>query len=139
MSDFMTPAQRSKAMSAVRGKDTAIERALRSCLHKRGFRFRKNVRALLGCPDVVLTKYQCVVFVHGCFWHHHTNCKRSKLPETRQIFWAQKIKDNVARDRRQIRALRKDGWKVLVIWQCSLDNLGKREKAINRLVKRLKP
>jgi DNA mismatch endonuclease (patch repair protein) len=135
--DFMTTAQRSRAMSAVGSKDTGIEKALRSHLHQRGFRFRKNVRELAGHPDIVLPKYHCVIFVHGCFWHHHANCKRSKLPETRRAFWSKKIGDNVKRDLQQIRLLRKDGWKVIVMWECVLKNPNKAAYAIAKLVNTL--
>jgi DNA mismatch endonuclease (patch repair protein) len=137
MADFMTVRQRSKAMSAVRSKDTEIERTLRSQLHRQGFRFRKNVRELPGRPDVVLPKYRCVIFVNGCFWHQHKDCKRSKLPETRREFWAKKIGNNVERDRRQVSALRKDGWRVLLIWECELRDPRTQGRAIERLMTRL--
>lgn len=135
MADFMNRTQRSRAMAAVRRSETAIERTLRSHLHRKGFRFRKNVKDLPGRPDIVLTKHRCVVFVHGCFWHHHKNCKRSKLPTTRHAFWAKKIGDNVKRDQRQTRALRKDGWKVITVWECSLkvDTTGK-ERILERVI-----
>jgi DNA mismatch endonuclease (patch repair protein) len=122
-------------MSAVRSTETEIERTLRSYLHRKGFRFRKNVRDLPGRPDIVLPKYRCAIFVHGCFWHHHKNCKRAKLPSTRIAFWSKKIGDNVKRDLRQIRALRKDGWKVITVWECSLrgDTTGK-EKILERVI-----
>lgn len=107
-------------MSAVRGTETEIERTLRSQLHRKGFRFRKNVRELPGHPDIVLPKHRCVIFVHGCFWHHHKNCKRSKLPATRRAFWAKKIGDNVKRDQQQTKALRQSGWKVITVWECNL-------------------
>jgi DNA mismatch endonuclease (patch repair protein) len=135
VADFMSVEQRSAAMSAVRGKDTAIERSLRSSLHRRGFRFRKNVRGLPGQPDIVLPKYGFVIFVHGCFWHHHLNCKRSKLPSTRRDFWAKKIRDNVKRDQRQIRALRDRGWNVKVVWECNLRN--DEQRVVEELVQRL--
>jgi DNA mismatch endonuclease (patch repair protein) len=138
MADFMTTKQRSAAMSAVRGKDTAIEKTLRSSLHRRGFRFRKNVATLPGRPDIVLPKYRTVIFVHGCFWHHHRNCKRSKLPSTRPTFWAKKIGNNVRRDQQQTRALRNSGWNVLVMWECDLRNEKKNEQAIEELIRRLK-
>lgn len=130
----MTTTQRSAAMSAVRGKDTEIEKTLRSKLHRKGFRFRKNVADMAGRPDIVLPKYRFVIFVHGCFWHHHTNCKRSKLPETRRAFWSKKIGENVKRDLKQIRVLRKNGWKVRVMWECDLMSPNKAEWAIANLV-----
>lgn len=138
MADFMTNLQRSRAMSAVRGTETEIERTLRSQLHRKGFRFRKNVNKLPGRPDIVLPKHRCVVFVHGCFWHHHMNCKRSKLPTTRQAFWNKKIGDNVKRDQRQIRALRQDGWKVITVWECSLKaDTTRKEQTLDRVIGRI--
>lgn len=131
----MSTEQRSAAMSAVRGKDTTIERSLRSSLHRRGFRFRKNVGDLPGRPDIVLPKYDFVIFVHGCFWHHHLNCKRSKLPSTRRDFWAKKIQDNVKRDEQQIRALRDRGWNISVVWECNLRN--DEQRVVDELVQGL--
>jgi len=137
MPDFMTPAQRSRAMSAVRASGTQIERTLCSELHRRGFRFRKNVKNLSGRPDIVLPRYRCAIFVHGCFWHHHRNCARSKLPTTRTAFWTKKIQDNVQRDRRQILRLRKDGWLVIVVWECQLRNTRVRESVLEKLISRI--
>jgi DNA mismatch endonuclease (patch repair protein) len=136
----MTPAQRSRAMSKVRGKDTGIELFVRSALHQRGFRFRKNVASLPGRPDIVLPKYRTVIFVNGCFWHGHENCKASKLPETRHEFWEQKISGNVARDARHFKTLREDGWKVLIIWECALKykNIVDRETAIKVLAESIR-
>lgn len=138
MADFMTRAQRSNAMSAVRGTETEIEKFLRSQLHRQGFRFRKNVKDLPGRPDIVLPRHRSVVFVHGCFWHHHKNCKRSKLPDTRRTFWAKKIGDNVKRDQRQISDLRKEGWQVLLIWECELKDPKTQGRALDSLVMKLK-
>lgn len=137
MADFMTLAQRSRAMSAVRGTETEIEKNLRSQLHQRGFRFRKNVKDLPGRPDIVLPKHRCIIFVHGCFWHHHQNCKRSKLPATRRAFWQKKIRDNVTRDQRQTRNLRKGGWRVLTIWECELRECKNQARAVEKLVVKL--
>lgn len=135
MSDFMSAAQRSAAMSAVRSTETEIERTLRSRLHRKGFRFRKNVKYLPGRPDIVLPKHRCVVFVHGCFWHHHKNCRRSKLPTTREAFWTKKIGDNIKRDRRQLRALRQDGWKVITVWECTLKvDATRKERTLHKLI-----
>jgi DNA mismatch endonuclease, patch repair protein len=137
MSDFMTVAQRSAAMSAVRSTETEIERTLRSHLHRQGFRFRKNVKDLPGRPDIVLPKHRCVVFVHGCFWHHHKNCKRSKLPATRASFWSKKIGDNVKRDQRQTTNLRNEGWRVLTVWECELRDPKNQTRVVENLVVKL--
>jgi DNA mismatch endonuclease (patch repair protein) len=140
LADNMTPAQRSRAMSKVRGRDTGIELFVRSALHRRGFRFRKNVPNLPGCPDIVLPKYRTVVFVHGCFWHHHEGCKASKLPETRREFWEQKIAGNVARDANHTQLLNKNGWRVLVVWECALKyrNSEDKESIMEELAKQIK-
>lgn len=137
MVDFMTREQRSKAMSAVRATETQIEKILRSELHRRGYRFRKNVKTLPGHPDIVLPKYRCVIFVHGCFWHHHKNCKRSKLPTTRPAFWTKKIEENVRRDRRQLSRLRSDGWQVIVIWECQIKRAIREEKLLDKLTSKV--
>jgi len=134
MADFMSKVQRSRAMSAVRGSETEIERRVRSELHKRGFRFRKNVSRLPGRPDIVLPKYRTVVFVHGCFWHRHDGCSRSKLPASNRRFWSKKIGDNVKRDQRQVRALISSGWRVLIVWECELRTL---QDVVERLMSAL--
>jgi DNA mismatch endonuclease (patch repair protein) len=127
-------------MSKVRGKDTGIEKFVRSELHRRGLRFRKNVASLPGRPDIVLPKYRTVVFVHGCFWHGHENCKASKLPETRRDFWERKISGNIERDARHIKTLNDNGWNVLIIWECSLKykNISDKGVAIDALTERIK-
>lgn len=120
MADFMTPVQRGQAMSKVRGTDSRIEVLIRSALHRKGFRFRKNVKELPGSPDVVLKRYGCAIFVNGCFWHGHTGCPKAALPKTATERWTRKIRDTIARDGRQIAALRQLGWRVRVVWECSL-------------------
>jgi DNA mismatch endonuclease (patch repair protein) len=122
MTDFMTREQRSRAMSCVRGSETQLERLVRLELHKRGFRFRKNVRSLPGRPDIVLPKHKAVIFVHGCFWHGHQGCPASRLPDTNREFWEEKIGANVVRDAHQHEELRRLGWRIAVVWGCSLKN-----------------
>jgi len=129
MTDFMTREQRSHAMSRVRGSETELEKLVRSELHKRGFRFRKNVKVLPGRPDIVLPKYRAVIFVHGCFWHGHEGCPAAKLPETNREFWEAKIAANVERDNRQLAELHKLGWRVAVVWGCTLKADGERSIA----------
>ena len=118
----MTNEQRSRAMSHVLGKETEIELSLRKILHNRGFRYKKNVSTLPGRPDIVLPKYKAVVFVNGCFWHGHIECRRSKLPEGNREFWEKKISRTIERDREKITELRIGGWRVAVAWQCCLNN-----------------
>lgn len=116
----MTLEQRSRAMSSVSGRDTKAEVAVRSQLHRMGFRFRKNVRTLAGSPDIVLPRYRAVIFIHGCFWHGHEGCPKSKLPRTREEFWANKLAANIVRDRKNIAELTAIGWRVAVIWECDV-------------------
>ncbi len=128
MADNHTPEQRRRNMSRIRGKDTKPEEAVRKYLFSRGLRYRKNVRRLPGCPDIVLTKYKAVVFVNGCFWHHH-DCDRFKLPSSNQAYWIPKINGNVERDKRNRQLLSAMGWKVIIIWECQL----KKEKSKDSL------
>lgn len=108
-------------MSRIRGKDTAPEKLVRSVLHRMGYRFGLHGKGLPGRPDIVLAKYQTVVFVHGCFWHRHAGCKKCKTPTARRARWLAKLEGNVARDRRHARALRKLGWRVVVVWECDTE------------------
>ena len=119
MTDVLTPEQRRRNMQRVRGRDTNPEMLVRRELHSRGFRYQLYRRDLPGRPDLVFPRYHVVIFVHGCFWHGH-DCALFKWPATRKEFWREKIATNRTRDRRSIEALRKAGWRVLVIWECSL-------------------
>ena len=120
MADVLTPEQRHKNMSNIKGKDTSIELKLRKALFARGFRFRKNVASMPGKPDIVLKKYKTVIFVHGCFWHQHEGCKYSTIPSTRTEFWVNKFQKTKERDIREQQELIKDGWNVIVVWECEL-------------------
>jgi DNA mismatch endonuclease (patch repair protein) len=114
--------QKSRMMSQVRTKGTAPELALRSALHIAGFRFRLHYKDLPGKPDIVLPKYKCVIFVHGCFWHHHVGCGKSSIPKTNVEFWQNKIAANVERDKQNIDDLKKLGWRIAVVWECGIKN-----------------
>ena len=120
MADVVDKATRSRMMSGIRGKNTKPELLVRRYLHGRGLRFRLHAAALPGKPDIVLPRYRKVVFVHGCFWHHHAGCKYATLPSSRAEFWANKLSENVARDQYQIAALEGLGWRVLIVWECEL-------------------
>lgn len=123
MPDVLTPAQRSLCMSRIRGRDTEPERVVRSLLHQMGFRYRLHRRDLPGKPDLVFPSARKVIFVHGCFWHMH-RCKYGRVvPKTNAEFWRTKREGNIARDRRNITALRKHGWTVLIIWECQTKNV----------------
>lgn len=119
MTDVHDKATRSKNMRAIGTHDTAIEKRLSGLLTGLGLVFHVQDAALPGRPDFVIDDYQCVIFTHGCFWHHH-NCYLFKVPATRTDFWLAKIGKNVARDQRDITQLRADGWRVLVVWECAL-------------------
>lgn len=124
-------------MSRIKGKNTNPEEIVRKYLHSKGFRYRKNVKELPGKPDVVLPKYKTVIFVNGCFWHHHVGCRYFKWPESNAEFWRRKISDNEIRDLRNYSKLESLGWNVLVVWEC--DVKGKRlEDALKKLLE-LKP
>lgn len=106
-------------MANIRSRDTLPERVVRSYLHRLGFRFRIH-GSLRGRPDIVLPRWGAVVFVHGCFWHRHSGCDKATSPATNRRFWNAKFAANVERDRRAAQALRRDGWRVFTVWECSL-------------------
>ena len=106
-------------MARVRLEDTKPELVLRKALHAIGYRFRLHVRSLPGCPDIVMRKHTCAIFILGWFWHGHADCKDFRIPKTRPEFWAAKIASNRERDRRAIEALLGGGWRVLVVWECA--------------------
>lgn len=105
-------------MRAVGQKHTRPEMVVRRALHSLGYRFRIHRQDLPGSPDIVLPKYKTAIFVHGCFWHRHSGCKKATMPKTRAEFWARKFEHNVARDKQNEVALLELGWHVLIIWEC---------------------
>lgn len=107
-------------MSSVSGKDTKPEILVRKCLFAQGFRFRKNVKRLPGTPDIVLPKYKTIIFVHGCFWHGHSDCVNARLPKSNIEYWTKKISSNMIRDEKNVSKLTKMGYKIIVIWTCEL-------------------
>lgn len=112
---------RSYTMSRIRGKETGIERQVRSYLFARGLRFRKNDRRYPGHPDVVLPKWNAIVFVNGCFWHMHQGCSKVSIPKSNVEFWTAKLTRNKRRDAAQIEQLTGMGWRVFTVWECQLD------------------
>lgn len=120
MADVHTPEQRSFNMSRIRGANTKPEILLRSLLHRAGFRFRKNLRSLPGTPDIVLPKFQTVIFVHGCFWHRHEGCRFATTPKSNEAFWKAKFAATVQRDRLNEERLEAAGWKVIIVWECKI-------------------
>lgn len=131
MADIYDKAKRSEIMSCVKHTRTAPEEKVAAILRKLKIKSRRNVKSLPGQPDFVIKSAKTVIFVHGCFWHGHPNCKLARRPKTNRKFWEQKVVDNRKRDRRKERLLRKQGWHVITIWQCRLRNL-------NQVVGRLK-
>ena len=119
MADSVSRELRSMNMSHIRSKNTKPEEIVRKYLFSKGFRYRKNVRKLPGCPDIVLPKYKTAIFVNGCFWHKH-DCPRFVWPSSNQEYWIPKISRNVQRDWENYHELRESGWNVLVIWECQL-------------------
>jgi DNA mismatch endonuclease (patch repair protein) len=119
MGDFLSAAQRSDRMSHVRQAGTRPELELRHALHAMGLRYRLNVCGLPGRPDLVFPKHGVAVFVHGCFWHSH-HCAAGRLPATNRGYWGPKLEANKLRDQRKSRALRRLGWRVFTVWECTL-------------------
>jgi len=134
MADVHNKATRSYNMSMIKGKNTKPEMLVRRFLHANGYRYKLHDKKLPGKPDIVLPKYRTVIFVHGCFWHGHANCKYFVIPKTRTQWWTDKINDNRANDEKAVKALRKEGWKVIKIWGCDLISRHQ-EKTLNNLSK----
>lgn len=120
-------------MAAVRSYDTRPEKWVRSVLHRQGFRFRLHNKQLPGTPDLVLRKYKAVIFINGCFWHQHQNCKVAHVPQTRREFWQKKFIRNVVRDQKVMYQLKMLGWRAAIIWECGL-NKKQQEATLRRLV-----
>lgn len=128
--DNVDPA-RSKLMSRVGGKDTKPELIVRKALHALGYRFRLHRGDLPGRPDIVLPRYKCAIFVHGCFWHRHPGCKKASTPATRIEFWQAKFAANMARDERNLFDLKALGWNVITVWECETRNVNEVADRLN--------
>jgi DNA mismatch endonuclease (patch repair protein) len=137
MVDRISKERRSWNMSRIRGTNTKPELLVRSLLHRLGYRFLLHVRELPGRPDIVLPKWQRIIFVHGCFWHRHPGCSQAYQSKSRKRFWQHKLERNVVRDRKVCAKLRRMGWRVSIIWECQTkqeDTLERRVGAIVRLL-----
>jgi DNA mismatch endonuclease (patch repair protein) len=119
MTDTFTRAERSRIMAAVKSKDTAPELFVRRLVHSLGYRYRLHVRSLPGTPDLVFPRLRKIINVNGCFWHLH-GCSRSRMPSSRRAYWTEKLQRNAVRDKRTQRELRRDGWRVMVLWECQI-------------------
>ena len=120
MADVHDPFTRSYNMSRIRATNTKPEMLVRHFLHAQGFRYKLHDKKLPGKPDIVLPKYKTVIFIHGCFWHGHNNCKYYVVPKTRTDWGLNKIARNQANDIKAIKALKKEGWKIITLWECKL-------------------
>ncbi len=139
--DTLTSERRSWNMSRIRGENTKPELAVRSVLHRMGYRFRLSNKTLPGKPDIVLPKYRAVIFVHGCFWHRHQGCKYTYTPKSRLDFWEQKFEGNIMRDENNLSLLQKEGWLPIVVWECEIKRnadivLGKVSRTLQHRLKK---
>ncbi len=137
--DTVDSKTRSKMMSSVRSKDTKLEVEIRKRLFAMGFRYRLHPSGLPGRPDLVLKKHKTVIFINGCFWHLH-GCEFSSIPQTRTKWWKEKLEGNRKRDLDNIRKLHKEGWKIVIIWECAIRKAkaDMREKMLDNIAKDIK-
>ena len=120
--DIFSPEKRSAVMSRIRSTDTKAEVRLRKALFARGYRYRKNVRGMLGTPDIVLPKHRYVIQVRGCFWHAHEGCGRANQPSTNSCYWLPKLARNVERDKTSDEAIQALGWRLRIVWECDISS-----------------
>jgi len=132
--DTLSAKQRSELMARVRGRDTRPERIVRSVLADLGYRFRLQPQDVFGRPDIVMRSRHVAIFVHGCFWHRHSCRNGNRTPKSRVAFWRKKLEGNAARDKRVVARLRRDGWRVLTVWECQLRNLQRLAKRLDRFL-----
>lgn len=133
MADIKSPEERSRNMSAIRSKDTKPELYLRKLLFAEGMRYRKNVQKLPGCPDMYFARYKAAIFVHGCFWHRHEECRYAYTPKSRTEFWQNKFDANVRRDKAVHDELTAKGIRYLIVWECTIRGM-KKDRLIERTV-----
>ena len=136
MVDKLTPDKRSRLMASIGQKNTKPELAVRSALHRLGYRFRLHRKDLPGRPDIVLPRYRVIILVHGCFWHQHRGCSLSSRPTTNSAFWQEKFRANKERDERNVRDLEAMGWRVHIIWECETKNRGELIRRLEGLLRK---
>jgi DNA mismatch endonuclease (patch repair protein) len=132
--DKISPERRSANMRHIRSKNTSPELAVRSLVHRLGYRFRLHRKDLPGKPDLVFASRHKVIFVHGCFWHQHSGCREGKVPASRRDYWEPKLKKNQSRDTGNQKLLEDDGWEVLTVWECTLKKPKPLVKALRRFL-----
>ncbi len=133
VADVHTIEQRRYNMQQIKATNTKPEMLVRKFLHANGFRYSLHKKTLPGKPDIVLPKYKTIIFIHGCFWHGHANCKNFTIPKTRTQWWTEKINMNKANDAKAMKALKKEGWKVITVWECNLKP-AKMERTLQQLL-----
>lgn len=136
MPDILSPVERSTRMSLIRSKDTRPELVVRKAVWAAGFRYRLHRKGLPGRPDLVFPALRTVVFIHGCYWHAHS-CQKGRIPTQNSRFWREKFAANQARDQRNAQRLRREGWSVLTIWECSLSTAKSRDRSVRKLLNAL--
>jgi DNA mismatch endonuclease, patch repair protein len=132
--DSLSREERSEIMARVRSKNSRPELLVRKLIHGLGYRYRLHARDLPGHPDLVFRPRKKVIFVHGCFWHRHENCALARMPKSRLDFWGPKLEGNRERDEKTQRALAREGWKVMVVWECQLRDVVRLEKRVRRFL-----
>ena len=135
--DFVSKDKRSTIMKSIRSSNTKPEISLRKFLFSHGIRYRINYKKLPGKPDIVLVKYKIAVFVHGCFWHQHDNCKITNKPSSNTIFWKKKFTGNMTRDKRNKEELIDLGWKPIVIWECEILDINRNTRDLEPLLNKI--
>ena len=133
MTDIFTKKKRSQIMSRITGRNTFPELSLRKALYSLGIRYRLHDRHLPGHPDIVVRRLKTAIFVNGCFWHQHKNCKRSTIPKTNKKYWLPKLKRNIEKQADDFRKLRKEGWKIAVVWECQTKNKNTLESQLRKI------
>lgn len=136
MTDNLTKDQRRKNMQHIRSQNSKPEKVVRTFLHKHGLRFRLHRKDLPGKPDIVLPKYNAVIFINGCFWHQHPRCKRATIPKSNRDYWIPKLEKNKKRDKKNKKLLKDLGWKIIIIWECQLKT-NQQKKTLNKIRTRL--
>jgi DNA mismatch endonuclease (patch repair protein) len=134
--DRLAKEKRSWNMSKIRSENTRPEVIVRSILHKMGYRFRLHVKNIVGKPDIVLPRFKTTIFVHGCFWHSHHECKYAYTPKTRPDFWQKKFEDNIKRHHIVEQQLTEQGWNVIVVWECELKDPKRLKDRLKSLILR---
>ena len=122
MADTLSKEERSKRMALIHSKDTRIEVRVRKYLFSKGYRYRINDKRYPGHPDIVLPKYKTIIFIHGCFWHSHPNCNIAHIPKSNRDFWVKKLNKNIENDNKHVAMLEADGWQVITLWECEINN-----------------